>query len=126
MTVILTEAQAAAVARDWIEAWNSNDLERVLSHYTDDFEMSSPLIVERGLDPTGVLRGKAAVGAYWGAALAGAQPRIQFELIHAYAGVNTLVIHYRSIGRKLVTEILTFDPQRRVIRGAACYGPPAG
>jgi len=29
---------------DWIAAWNSHDLDRVLTHYEDDFEMSSPLI----------------------------------------------------------------------------------
>jgi len=25
----------------WIEAWNRHDLEQVLSHYRDDFDMSS-------------------------------------------------------------------------------------
>ena len=34
-------------AADWIDAWNSHDLERILGHYSDDFEMCSPLIVER-------------------------------------------------------------------------------
>ena len=26
-------------AAEWIAAWNSHDLERILAHYTDDFEM---------------------------------------------------------------------------------------
>lgn len=34
---------ALEFARDWIESWNSHDMDRILSHYTDDFEMSSPL-----------------------------------------------------------------------------------
>src|SRR3989441_9324770 len=38
---------AEAFAREWVDAWNAHDLERILSHYTDDFEMASPLIVER-------------------------------------------------------------------------------
>jgi ketosteroid isomerase-like protein len=33
-------------AREWIEAWNSHDLDRVLSHYADDFTMSSPYIAQ--------------------------------------------------------------------------------
>jgi ketosteroid isomerase-like protein len=44
-------------AREWIEAWNSHDLERIFSHYTEDFEMTSPLIVERMCEPTGTLKG---------------------------------------------------------------------
>ena len=28
-------------AREWIAAWNSHDLELILSHYADDFEMAS-------------------------------------------------------------------------------------
>ena len=35
---------AERFATDWIAAWNSHDLDRVLTHYEDDFEMSSPLI----------------------------------------------------------------------------------
>lgn len=31
-------------AAEWIGAWHSRDLERVLSLYTDDFEMISPLM----------------------------------------------------------------------------------
>jgi len=32
-------------AADWIDSWNQHDLERILLHYTDDFEMSSPRII---------------------------------------------------------------------------------
>jgi ketosteroid isomerase-like protein len=31
-------------ASEWIAAWNAHDLTRVLSHYADDFEMSSALV----------------------------------------------------------------------------------
>lgn len=115
---------ARAFAAEWVAAWNSHDLERILGHYTDDFEMRSPLIVERGFSPSGVLRGKAAIRPYWAAGLA-ATPPIRFELLDVFAGVDSIVIHYRSVGRKLVTEILEVDGERRVVRGSACYGPPA-
>jgi ketosteroid isomerase-like protein len=48
-------------AADWIESWNSHDLGRILSHYTDDFEMSSPLIVQLAGQPSGKLKGKEAI-----------------------------------------------------------------
>jgi ketosteroid isomerase-like protein len=125
MSPVIDRAFARAFAEEWVAAWNSGDLERIFSHYADDFEMRSPLIVERGFSPTGVLRGKAEIRPYWGAGLAGAKPPIRFELIDAYAGVSTVAIHYRSVGRKVVVEVIEFDDQRRGIRGSACYGADA-
>ena len=45
-------------ARQWIDSWNSHDLGRILSHYSDDFEMSSPLIINIVGEPSGMLKGK--------------------------------------------------------------------
>ena len=120
--MVIDRAFALEFAKEWVAAWNSGDLERIFSHYTDDFEMRSPLIVERGFSKDGVLRGKEAIRPYWGAGIASAKPPLCFELIDAYAGVNTVAIHYRSVGRKIVVEIIEFDEQRRAIRGNACPG----
>jgi ketosteroid isomerase-like protein len=40
----MTEADAQEFALEWIAAWNSHDLERILRHYTDDVEVTSPLV----------------------------------------------------------------------------------
>lgn len=125
MSAIIDRAFASEFATEWVAAWNSGDLERIFAHYVDDFEMRSPLIAERGFSPTGVLRGKAAIRPYWGGGLASAEPPIAFELLDAYAGVSTVAIHYRSVGRKIVIEVIEFDAQRRAIRGSACYGADA-
>jgi hypothetical protein len=109
---------AHAFAREWIDAWNSHDLERVLSHYADEFEMTSPLVIERMGEPTGVLRGKAAVRPYWSQGLA-AQPPLRFELLGVSAGVRSIAIQYRSVGRRVVTEVLQFDTSARVVSAAA-------
>ena len=122
MSVVIDRAFALAFATDWIAAWNSADLERILAHYVDDFEMRSPLIAERGFSPTGVLRGKPAIRPYWAAGLAAASPPLRFELLDAYAGANTIAIHYRSVGRRYVIEVIEFDERRRAIRGGACHG----
>ena len=37
---------AKKFARDRMEAWDSHDLERILSHYSEQFEMSSPVIIQ--------------------------------------------------------------------------------
>jgi ketosteroid isomerase-like protein len=125
MTAIIDRDFARAFAEEWVAAWNSGDLERIFSHYVDDFEMRSPLIAERGFSATGILRGKDAIRPYWGGGIAGAKPPLKFELIDAYAGVSTVAIHYRSVGRKHVVEVIEFDEQRRAIRGSACHGADA-
>ncbi|MBL1263479.1 nuclear transport factor 2 family protein [Candidatus Methylomicrobium oryzae] len=47
--------------KNWLDAWNAHDLPRILSHYTDDFEMSSPVIIQVTGNPEGRLQGKQAV-----------------------------------------------------------------
>ena len=56
---------AERFAKEWIAAWNSHDLDRILAHYEDDFEMSSPFIRLIAGEAAGKLRGKATIGAYW-------------------------------------------------------------
>ena len=49
---------AEEFARDWIESWNSHNLDRILSHYSDQFEMSSPKIIQIAGEPSGTLKPK--------------------------------------------------------------------
>lgn len=107
---------AKAFAHDWIDAWNSRDMDRILFHYSDDFEMSSPLIVQRLEVPNGTLKGKQAVRAYWEPSLA-SDPPLKFELIDLLVGIDSITLYYRSVGRRIVAETLLFDDDRRAIRG---------
>ena len=106
-------------AADWIAAWNAHDLDRVLSHYTDDFEMSSPIITKVANEPSGTLRGKAAVGAYWAKALQ-MLPDLHFELITTLLGVNSITLYYMG-ARGLAAEVFYFDTNGKVHRAAAHY-----
>ena len=107
-------------ANDWIDSWNAHDLPRILAHYADDFIMESPVIITLAGEPSGRLVGKSAVGEYWRQALAKI-PDLHFELITVLPGVNSLVLHYRSAGGRLASEVFTFDTERRVIHAAAHY-----
>ena len=78
-------------AEEWVAAWNSHDLERILVHYHEDFEMASPLIVRLAGERSGKLRGKSAIRECWRRALAAA-PQLQFELLNVFAGVDSVVI----------------------------------
>ena len=117
---MLTLEKAQAFAEDWIESWNAHDLPRILAHYTDDFEMSSPYIAEVAGEPSGMLKGKVAVGGYWTKALT-KFPDLHFELIGVLAGANGVAINYYGRGRRLACEVFFFDASGKVFRAAAHY-----
>jgi len=114
------EAFAKRFAAEWIQAWNFHDVERVLAHYADDFEMSSPYIIEIAGEPSGTLRGKAAVGAYWKKALE-LVPDLRFELVSVLAGVGSVVLYYKGARGRMVAEIFYFRPDWKVVRASAHY-----
>lgn len=87
---------AETIAQEWIESWNSHNLDRILSHYTEDFEMSSPFIVKFSPESHGTLKGKEAVGDYWRKALTKFTD-LHFEFIDVFFSVNTVCIFYRSV-----------------------------
>jgi ketosteroid isomerase-like protein len=112
---------AKEFAAEWIEAWNTHDLARILSHYTDDFEMRSPIIVERMGVSSGVLKGKKAVGAYWQSGLT-ASPPLKFVLHDVLVGTNAITLYYYNVTRgRMVVEILTLNDQHQVVSGSAHY-----
>jgi ketosteroid isomerase-like protein len=117
---MITPEFAQQFAEEWIAAWNSHDLERIFSHYTDDFEMSSPYIRERMGEPSGTLRGKAAIRPYWTAGLSWPPP-LHFELQHVYAGADSITITYRRSDGRLGAEVLFINAEGKAVQGAAHY-----
>lgn len=105
---------------EWIDAWNSHDLQRVLSHYSDAFEMSSPVIIQITGEPSGSLIGKEAVGSYWAEALK-LIPDLRFELIATLVGVNSITLYYKGARGRLAAEVFHFGSDRKIIRAYAHY-----
>ncbi|HUA67736.1 MAG TPA: nuclear transport factor 2 family protein [Candidatus Saccharimonadales bacterium] len=116
----LAKEHAESFAAEWIAAWNARDLPRVLSHYTDDFEMSSPFIIEITGEPSGCLRGKEKVRAYWQAALK-KHTELHFELLVVFLGASSIVLHYRTNFGRLAAEVLFLNEQGLIYKVAAHY-----
>ena len=111
---------AAQFAQAWIEDWNSHDLTRVLSHYSDQFEMTTPFIARMmGVDQ-GTLVGKDLIGAYWAQALA-KMPELRFELIEVLFSVSSICIYDRSVLGLRAVEWLHFDSSGKICRACAHY-----
>ncbi len=110
----------ARFAQDWIRDWNAHDLDVILAHYADDIEVTTPMIQVMLGEATGTLRGKPAVRAYWEAALQKV-PDLHFELYDWTAGVDSVVLFYKSIGNRLAMEVMFFNETGKVSRMYAHY-----
>jgi ketosteroid isomerase-like protein len=117
---IISINQAEKFAQAWVESWNSHDLDRIMSHYSDDFEMTSPFIVRLMNQPTGTITGKENVRAYWAKALE-RLPDLHFDLIEVLASVDSITIYYHAVLGKRAAEVLFFDENGKVKRGVAHY-----
>ena len=102
---------------EWIESWNAHDLDRILSHYDDEFEMFSPVTVQAGGEPSGALRGKERVREYWSAAFE-RHPDLRFEHITTLVGVSSVTLYYRGV-RGLSAEVFQFGPDGKVVKAFA-------
>ena len=111
-------ADIAALGREWIAAWNSHDLERVLALYSDDAEMTSNKIQALGFEASGTLRGKDRLRAYWGKALA-MLPNLRFDLIDTYVSPDSVVVFYRNERGAQICEYLRLDAAGKIRQGSA-------
>jgi SnoaL-like domain len=93
---------------EWIEAWNSHNLERILSHYTDDFIFSSPVLARALPDSQGRLAGKNAARHYWSMAFERV-PNLHFKPVKCLIGVQSLVIYYEGVNAKHCAEYFVFN-----------------
>jgi ketosteroid isomerase-like protein len=118
--VMISIDQAQKFGQEWVNSWNSHDLDRILSHYADDFQMTSPFIVTMMNEPTGTIKGKEKVRAYWAQALA-RLPELHFDLIEVLASVDSITLYYHAVLGKRAAELLFFDDNGKVRRAVAHY-----
>jgi ketosteroid isomerase-like protein len=120
----MTSSEALVFGEQWAHHWNTRDIEAVLAHFAERAVFTSPV----ALKVTGktTIHGKEAIRAYWVRALANL-PSLRFTINRVLwdADHSELAIIYdREIdGRhERGAEVLTFDPEGRVVRGEAFYG----
>jgi predicted ester cyclase len=111
---------AREFARDWIDAWNSRDLERILSHYDDEVLLTSPVALKL-LRGDGTVRGKAGLREYFSRGLE-AFPNLHFDLIDVLWGTETIVIYYfNQVRGNKTAEVMLLDSAGKVRQVWANY-----
>jgi hypothetical protein len=106
-------------AADWIAAWNSYDLNAILSHYAEDVVFHSPRIAIVMGEPVASVSGKPALARYWTKALQGKD--LRFHLERVYLGSDSLSISYRNHRAQHVVETFVFSADGLVIKSIATY-----
>ena len=118
--LMLTAEKARQFAKEWIEAWNSHDPDRIVEHYSSDIVFSSPFIKRMGTDASGCLRGRDSLAAYFTAALS-KFPTLRFELRSVFHGVDALTILYKSVNGLIAAETMVLGDDSRITRVWAQY-----
>ncbi|GGC12226.1 hypothetical protein GCM10011352_43370 [Marinobacterium zhoushanense] len=111
--------QAMEFAEEWVESWNSHDLDKILAHYEEDFEMSSPMIKKYEDVPSGKLKGKKDIASYWAGALK-RSPNLHFTLLNVLVGANSVTLIYEGV-RGLSAEVFHFSNSGKVESAYAHY-----
>jgi ketosteroid isomerase-like protein len=85
-----------AIAHRWLDCFAAGDLEGLLALYADDAVHTSPKIRVRHPDTGGVLRGKAAMRAWWGDAFA-RLPGLRYQLTALTADGERVFMEYLRV-----------------------------
>lgn len=105
-------------SKEWESAWNSHDLDWILSHYSDGIVFRSNKAIP--LVGNGEITGKKNLKAYWQQALR-SQPNLKFEVLEVFRGYRMMVILYKNHKSIRATETLYFDEKDKVVNAAACH-----
>jgi SnoaL-like protein len=118
---MITVNFAESFAANWAAAWNSHDLNVILSHYSDDFSIETPMALKLVPESNGIVSGKENVRAYWKIGLERI-PDLHFEILDVLTGINSLTIYYvnTATGRKSA-ENLFFNESGKVHRAFVMY-----
>ncbi len=116
----MTRDEAWELADHWVAAWNSHDLESIMSHYEDAVELTSPAAAQLLGRPDGKVVGKANLRAYFQRGLE-AYPELQFRLEDVLWGVNSVVLYYTNQKGTRTGEFMELSENGKVARVVANY-----
>lgn len=108
-------------SRDWINAWNAHDLDKILFHYADDVVFRSPVIQKLLGVPGGLIQGKTQLKEYFQTGL-NKYPGLHFTLVNCLEGVNNIVLYYTNPLGGHTAESFEFNSEGKVQSVIAAYG----
>ena len=116
----MTRDEAWNLANHWVAAWNSHDLDAIMTHYEDAVELTSPVAARLLGAVDGKVAGKANLRAYFQRGLE-AYPDLHFDLEEVLWGVNSVVLYYSNQQGRRTAEFMELSASGKVARVVANY-----
>jgi predicted ester cyclase len=117
---VLNKDDAMKLAKEWVAAWNAHDLERILAHYEESVELTSPVAARLLGRPEGKVVGKSDLRAYFLRGLE-AFPDLHFSLQELFCGLNSMVLLYANQKGTRIGEFMELSTSGKVARVVANY-----
>ncbi len=115
---MITQKKANEFAQQWIKAWNSHDIDKIIAHYAKDVILVSPIAGKLLGDPE--VRGLEAVKRYFLKGLE-AYPNLNFKLQEVFPGEQSIVLLYLNQKGERASEFMLLDLDNKVVRMYAHY-----
>ncbi len=117
----MTKEFATAFAKDWVDAWNAHDIEKILSHYSEDFTIETPMAIKLYPQSQGIVVGKSEVRKYWTIGLE-RSANLKFELLDLLVGVNSVGLYlFNTSSNKKSVELMSFNNEYKVNKAIVTY-----
>jgi hypothetical protein len=116
----MTESEIKGFARQWVAAWNSHDLDAIMSHYDAHVVLISPIAAKILENPSGTVEGDAALRNYFKRGLE-LYPDLRFELLDVMCGLSSIVLCYKNQKGTRTAEFMEFGKNAKIIRVVANY-----
>jgi hypothetical protein len=119
----LNETTSREFAREWIDAFNAHDLDRILVHYAADVQLISPFYLQFNEGRSDELNGIATLRHYFETALR-LYPHLRFSLLGVAEGSRGPCIRYHTnIGDRIAMEAIELDASGKAGRILCHYEP---
>ena len=89
----ITPSELVSIAKQWFDAFNDHDLEKLLSLYDEDAQHYSPKLKVRQPESRGFIKGKNALRAWWHDAF-NRLPTLNYELVRLTPYENRVFMEY--------------------------------
>lgn len=112
-------------AQNWIDDWNSHDLERILNHYSETVEFHSPKVAIYCEGRKSFFTSRNELRPYFARALTN-RPNLCFELIHVTKDAEGIAIVYKNDVDAIGVEVMDLGLDGKVCKTRVLYGSVGG
>lgn len=107
-------------ANNWLAAWNSKDIEKIIEFYSDEIVLVSPIVKNLTGYQDGIIIKKSEIKDMW-LKVFQQIPELQYSLVAVVVGIDSLTIHYTSSLCDMVADVLKFDRDWKIIKSCTYY-----